>query len=283
MTPVLAPYPNRARIEGYARSYNLCLPERHKAARAGELAGKRTGSSIEYQDRKDYVPGDDVRHVDWRAFARNDRLTIKLYREEISPRVDIVVDASRSMSVTDEKSKRRLDLGYLFFLLAQKRHAVTALHAAGARVETLRHPFDLFELKDSSQETPLPLVQNAPFARRGGVKILVSDFLFPFAPNDVLRAFPLADRIVLVQLLSEFEDNPEATGDVRLEDAESADYLDVPLNKAVVAGYARRLNTLKSELDRQMRISEGAFVSVRDTDSLDETARALLVGGIIEA
>ena len=91
-------------IEGHARAYRFSMPERQRPPVAGDVAGRRTGSSIEYQDRKDYVPGDDLRHVDWRAFARSDRLTIKLYREEISPRIDIVVDTSRSMTTSPEKA-----------------------------------------------------------------------------------------------------------------------------------------------------------------------------------
>lgn len=154
MEPSRPDYPNRRAIESYAARYQLLLPDRQRASRMGELAGKRTGSSIEFQDRKDYVLGDDPRHIDWRAFARNDRLTIKLYREEISPRIDIVVDTSLSMGVTPEKIERRLDLAYLCFLMARRHHGAISLYSLGERLTRFKDPFDLLATQDRRQDSP---------------------------------------------------------------------------------------------------------------------------------
>jgi hypothetical protein len=185
-------FPNRTRLEAYARQYHLVLPERQRASLCGDLTGRRTGSSVEYQDRKDYVPGDDVRHVDWRAYARNDRLTIKLYREEISPRVDIFVDTSLSISVTDEKALRRTELAYLFALLARKMHAATRVWNLGEQLERVPDPMALLSVEEKRQDTPLPLLMGSGAARGGGIKILISDLLFPCAPPDLAAAFAQA-------------------------------------------------------------------------------------------
>ena len=120
MVKTILDFPNRRAIEGLAAKYRLALPERHRASYMGELLGRQAGNSIEYHDRKDYVPGDDIRHVDWRAYARNDRLSVNLYRQEISPQVQIVVDASASMAVTERKREKRMDLAYLFWVLARR-------------------------------------------------------------------------------------------------------------------------------------------------------------------
>ena len=77
---------------------------------AGERLGKGVGSSLEFQERRAYVPGDDVRHLDWAAYARSDQLMVRLYREEILPRIDLVVDGSRSMAVDAEKAQLATDL-----------------------------------------------------------------------------------------------------------------------------------------------------------------------------
>ena len=68
--------------------------------RDGDQLGRGTGASLEFQDRRSYVAGDDLRHLDWRAYARTDQLMLRLYREEILPHVEIVVDASRSMATS---------------------------------------------------------------------------------------------------------------------------------------------------------------------------------------
>src|SRR5499426_1886595 len=79
--------------------YALEPPRTASAALAGLQFGRQAGASLEFRDHRDYQPGDDLRRIDWNAFARSDKLTVKLYREEISPHLDIVLDSSRSMAL----------------------------------------------------------------------------------------------------------------------------------------------------------------------------------------
>lgn len=269
-------------IEGYARAYRLRLPERQRIATAGDLAGKRTGSSVEYQDRKDYVPGDDLRHVDWRAYARTDRLTVKLYREEISPRVDIIVDTSESMKTSEDKAQRAIQLAVFFHLLAGASHAITRVHDLGSRLLPISHPLDLERARHSRVESPLPLLQAAAFSSRGGIKVLISDFLFPCDPGALRSAFRQADRLLLVQILSAFEARPEAGREWRLQDAETNEFLDVGLTGQIVQGYVQRLRQVQEGLDRQMRLGGGAFAVIQDNHSWEQIVRALLRAGMVE-
>lgn len=272
----------RKEIEGFAKKYDLVIPERQKASLVGEQTGKRTGSSIEYQDRRDYVPGDDIRYIDWRAYARSDRYSIKLFREEIAPRVDIIVDTSLSMSVTEEKSLRRMDLAYFFSLLGGKLHAQIGVYELGYRMQRLSSAFDLEKFGDREQKTPVPLLRQAPATRRGGIKIMISDFLFPFSPEELIGIFHNADRLILVQILSGFENNPDDAGPIRLEDAETPEHLDVSLDKSTINEYLKRLERLKQAVARCVRIAHGAFCTVTDEQSLDKTMTTLLQAGVIE-
>src|SRR5687767_15395300 len=79
------------------------MPRTHLGGRVGERLGSGTGSSLEFQDYRPYTPGDDLRHVDWAAYARSELLAVRLYREEVAPRIDLVLDISRSMAVTEQK------------------------------------------------------------------------------------------------------------------------------------------------------------------------------------
>ena len=67
----------------------------------GERRSKRRGRSVEFDDFRQYVPGDDLRHIDWNIVARLDRLVVKLFREEEDLALNLVVDASASMAVGD--------------------------------------------------------------------------------------------------------------------------------------------------------------------------------------
>ena len=55
------------------------------------------GFSVEFASHREYVPGDDIRHIDWRLFARGDRLYVKQYEEETNLRTTVLLDCSKSM------------------------------------------------------------------------------------------------------------------------------------------------------------------------------------------
>src|SRR5215218_5123718 len=82
-----------------AQRFALATPRHGPANRTGSALGAQAGSSLEFRDHRGYEPGDDLRHVDWNAYARSDTLTVKLFREEITPHLDVVIDTSRSMNL----------------------------------------------------------------------------------------------------------------------------------------------------------------------------------------
>ncbi len=92
--------------ERAGQRYALGLPRQTPRGATGTALGQRAGSSLEFKDYRDYQVGDDLRHIDWNAFARTDQLSIKLYREEITPHVDVVLDGSRSMTLEDSAKER---------------------------------------------------------------------------------------------------------------------------------------------------------------------------------
>src|SRR4249920_2976779 len=79
--------------------YALETPRQAPGGVAGGTLSQRAGSSLEFQDHRDYQPGDDLRHIDWNVYARTDQLTLKLYREEVTPHLDVLLDTSRSMTL----------------------------------------------------------------------------------------------------------------------------------------------------------------------------------------
>ena len=76
----------------------------------GAQDGVGAGSSIDFQDHSPYLPGDDPRYIDWRAYARTGHYIMKLYREEVSPLLDLVLDVSPSLFFEPAKALRVLEL-----------------------------------------------------------------------------------------------------------------------------------------------------------------------------
>lgn len=98
----------------------------------GERRSKRRGRSVEFDDHRNYVAGDDLRHIDWNILARHDRFFVKLFREDQDLGLHLVVDASESMD-TGVPNKRlfaarlAMALGYVG-LVNQNRVMLTVFH-----------------------------------------------------------------------------------------------------------------------------------------------------------
>src|SRR6266446_8066793 len=77
------------------------LPIRARVIVEGALSGLHRaamhGSSVEFAEHKEYSPGDELRHVDWKAYAKGDRYYVKQYEQESQLTVYLVLDASASM------------------------------------------------------------------------------------------------------------------------------------------------------------------------------------------
>ena len=106
----------------------------------GSVSGKHRspirGSSLEFAEYRKYVPGDDPRRLDWRAYARNDRYYIKEFEADTNLRMCLVVDTSGSMNFayngTSKLDYARRLAGTLAYIAAQQGDAV-GLYCAGTR------------------------------------------------------------------------------------------------------------------------------------------------------
>ena len=94
------PSPKHSDPEVIARVADLTLRARRlvEGAISGSHRSPFHGFNVEFAEYRDYTPGDDLRRLDWRVFARSDRHYIKQYEEESNVRVTFVVDASASMN-----------------------------------------------------------------------------------------------------------------------------------------------------------------------------------------
>ena len=90
---------------------NLAVNRAVEGFLGGRHRSPHTGVSVEFVERRPYVQGDDLRHLDWRAYARSDRLSIKRYEEETNLEATFVVDASNSMAYPPDGELTRVSAG----------------------------------------------------------------------------------------------------------------------------------------------------------------------------
>src|SRR5690349_25068447 len=79
--------------------FQLLAARRAKSSSKGERRSRARGQSVEFADYRNYVHGDDFRHLDWNVYGRLERLFLKLYEEERALPVRIFLDASESMTL----------------------------------------------------------------------------------------------------------------------------------------------------------------------------------------
>ena len=97
-----------------ASQFQMFIHQRQKRGQNGHVLGRGAGSSTDYLDHRRYVLGDDIRRLDWKAYARTDQLLIKRYQEEIRPVVEIWYDDSASMMLSAQKAQLTIDMtGFL--------------------------------------------------------------------------------------------------------------------------------------------------------------------------
>ncbi len=213
-----------------AAAARLRLPLRSRVWRgqAGEFTGGGTGSSMDFQDHRAYSPGDDPRHINWQAFARTGSYTMKLFREEVRPVVDLILDASESMFFDEKKASRSAELFYLIAESARAAGASLAVHAVRGNASLRLDPDTLRGHKwlETSRTLPAsdaataPDIANLPL-RSNAIRVFLSDLLFPGDPEPLLRH--LSQRhgslVMLVPFL-ETEARPGWSGNCEFVDAE---------------------------------------------------------------
>jgi uncharacterized protein (DUF58 family) len=234
-----------ALVERAAAGLGLRLPRTPHRGRLGEVRAASLGSALELHDFREYQPGDDVRHLDWNAVARTGKLVVRVRHDEVSPRVEVVLDGSASMAVAPEKAARARELALWLCLLARNSGLEPTLLVAGAepqKVEAGLAPELLRRLSFDGRESFDAALRRAPPLRPCGVRVVVSDWLFE-APVEALatRLARGAASLALLQVLGLEDADPTIAMGVRLVDSETGEALERVLTSAVVAEYQARL------------------------------------------
>ena len=117
--------------------YRLRLRQRDRGTVAGAHLIRQRGQSLEFREFRPYLPGDDIRHVDWRASARHhrrDQLVVRTFEHEVQTRVVISIDTRATMRLPEVASKLQLALWFAEAMayIAGRSGDSVALHAMGS-------------------------------------------------------------------------------------------------------------------------------------------------------
>lgn len=228
----------------------------------GAHRGRRRGRSMEFAEHRDYVPGDDLRHLDWNAFARSERLVVKEFESELERTVLLVTDLSASMS----PSKRQLAmqcsaaLGWVA-LSGQDRLALATLGSEVRYHPPVRGRGQWGRLIDwlgqsragGRAQLNLSLQSLAQRLPRSSLLVVVSDWLEEEATSGLAFAQYRKHQVAALQVLDGDDLAPPWLGPLRLEDVETLEQRQLSLDDRSLAFYGEALQAHCGELEQQCR------------------------------
>ncbi len=269
--------------------YALEPPWSSSSPVVGSQLGRQSGASLEFRDHRDYQPGDDLRRIDWNAFARSDRLTVKLYREEISPHLDIVLDGSRSMALEQSaKARAAIGLAAAFAVAAENAgyshgawlaRSYIAPVANGSNRPSSWQSLDL----DFGGNPAEGFTRTPPRFRRHGMRVLISDLLWMGEPLAVLQSLAQgASSLVVAQTLASADANPPERGRVRLIDSETNEQREIFIDDGAIRRYREALARHQQNWHRACRQIGAAMVNIVAEEIIaDWNLEALVKAGVL--
>jgi uncharacterized protein (DUF58 family) len=249
-------------VERAAAGCSLRLPRGPHRGKLGEVRASSVGSSLELHDFRQYSPGDDLRQIDWNAVARTGELYLRVRQDEVSPRVEVLVDGSASMAISEEKAARTREVAAWVCTLARRGGLDPVVIATGSTVRKAGGPAirSLLESLDFEGREPFDAaLRRAPPLLPCGLRVVVSDFLFDSSPEPFAERLSRgASGLALVQVLDPEDLEPSGGAGARLTDSESGEVLERILTPHVVDQYLSRLSahvTLWQGAARRVRAS----------------------------
>lgn len=272
-----------------------------RRAMAGQMQGERRspkrGQSVEFADFRPYTPGDDVRRIDWNAYARLERFFLKLFVEEEDLTVHLLVDASRSMDWGQPNKlwyalRAAGALGYVA-LAGLDRATATVLGGADGgghyfpprRGKQQAHALFAFLSgveAGGAVDLGRALARYAALRARPGPLILLSDLFDAGRASGTAWTgglHALAARgyeVTLLHILSPDEIEPDLAGDFKLLDSETGAEVEVTADAGLLQRYHQGLAAWQEELGRFCGARGMHYVPVETTLPAEELLFAWL-------
>lgn len=249
------------------------------------------GFSQEFAEYRMYVPGDDLRHVDWNVFARTERAFLKRYHGETNTQMTLILDASIGMSYG--RTIRKFDYARflaasLAYLASQQRDATGLLifdedvtqytHASSRQGQLMRVLHSLNQAEPGGRTNfHKPFTHVQEYLKRRGLYVVISDFYGD--PEETIRHIaPLRGRgseVVLFHILDPDEWAPQFKGPVILIDMETGEEMEVTPEYAAQEYPAKR-DAHIAALQSYAQKSGIDYQLLRTDQPLDAALRAYL-------
>jgi len=221
----------------------------------GERRSPRKGQSVEFADFRSYVPGDDLRFVDWNTFARLEKLFLKLFLEEEDLHFYALIDASASMDFGEPTKLQYAGqlaaaLGFIGLIRGDRVRIETLDQLDRGIAPVFRGRKSLWRMLDHLAQIEVgrgvSLTEGVKkFCLRNsgkGIVVLISDLMDKSGYEAALRYLAAQQMdVYVIQVLSAEELDPEIQGDLRLVDCEDGDLAEITVSAPLLKRYKQTL------------------------------------------
>ena len=263
----------------------LAMRGRAQGGAGGSRRSRQTGTSAEFSDYREYIPGDDIRRLDWNALARFDRLYMKLFMEEQESQVTVLLDASASMEAKWGAARAAAEtVGYLALtggdrlrvqLLKGGRAICSPQFSGRAAFAKLTAFLDLC-VPDGREGTLTEAVRHAQSLKKG-LCFLITDRYTEDALKEALDHLRyMRQETAVIQVLSGGELQPEMEGAVRLCDSESGEQIDILADRNALWNYHEALEDFLKQVRENCSGREAPYLLLDGSEAFEECFIPLL-------
>ena len=261
---------------------NLALKKHSSEVSEGNQKGEGKGNGTVFADHKSYTPGDDIRKIDWKAYARTKELYIKRFEEEKSITVHILIDRSSSMNYGEENkydhaAKIGLALAYMTSN-TNDRYRFSVFSETLTEINSGRRNLKLNTLLDTLndlEKTPESRLNTCMYEYSNRIEhesylVVLSDFLVNKEKiTDALQSMK-DHNLILVNTLSPDELSPKEEGDTLFKHPEKSFKLRTYLTPRTKEKYREKLDQHLDMIEEEAARNRSKYIKVNTgRDALD--------------
>lgn len=273
----------------------LRLRKRRQLMRRGTQSSPATGFTREFKDYRHYTPREDYRAIDWRLYARLDKLFVRLYEETQELNLHILLDTSTSMAQPFPEKRRQalrfaVALAYLA-LSAQQRVSVYSMSdTVHQELPPLRGQGNIEKVIQAVSKLKFDGLTNMkrcfeeyrPSKQRYGIIFVISDFFgqeIGSATEAVSRVSAWPGENHFLQIIHPEERQPELEGELELAEVETGERRRFWLTKKDVQRYIETFDAFSENLARECASHRIDFLQISSNEAFEERFLDLLVRG----
>ena len=262
----------------------IALREKVCANSVMDFNSRSVGGNLEFEDYKQYTPGENTRHIDWNRYMRDSNLVVKRYQQQQRPEFSIIVDLSPSIVAADKVDQIKKFASAICFCLLN-RGITIKLYSNGSFVryqgkqgwQRFKNDIEALSLENSKmfpgQRSGSHICKNV---------IVVSDLIFSGGIDEFKQKMIFGyRRCTLYGISNDFDRSPKLSGNLRLLDSQNSKKLNCLVNDKMIEKYFKARNAYFENIENHCLKMNWIYRDINAEDSLKDQFLSIAPNGTL--